>query len=48
MDWHYNKDDYIRMGVSREEAEREVMENFIAGVESAMTEMKRITGFECP
>ena len=47
MDWHYYKDDYIRMGKSREEAEREVIENFMAGAESTLTEMKRITGFDC-
>ena len=48
MDWHHHKDYYIRIGKSREEVEREIIDNFTAGAESAMTDMKRITGFNCP
>lgn len=47
MDWHLHKDDYAKMDISREEAERSTREYFIEGARSVRAMMEERSGIVC-
>ena len=46
-DWNLYREDYIRLGISREEATRDTIRAFTEGAQQGLREMQQTRGVDC-